>query len=238
MERKNFPTQEVPSNATIEVYTSLNGLEFDNTSQDALSLIRRGIQEFGHLYGESEINEALGDYTMDVPGVFSPSDLSYQRTWEYYRSRKNGQPFLLVSRNSVDGVIGALDGRSYTYTYEIAGLEEAAIFINWVAVSNVASNEGSTYSYRGKHLVGASLYDKVEEIAEQNNVRLLIAGIHSNNVNSRRFHLSRGFSSQPWIAHPEKSHPTPKGAYIKDTPADENDPAKGSIKYYTKRLVY
>ncbi len=144
-----------------------------------------------------------------------------------------------VEWNTRDGIVGVVEGRECQYGGDTG---ERAIFINLVVVRNCASNDDDEYSYRGKGLVGDRLYKKVEELARNRNVTLLIAGVNRENKGSVKFHEKEGFVNEQYskelsISGPDLAYRTENGAYIsahRETGAD-NSPER-VIEFYTKRL--
>lgn len=217
---------QVPSHH-IMVYTpeNIQDLGYDSHLLDALSLLRQGIHELRDEDGIHSANEWKSSYSLVVE---NDSNTTRIALWEYMKEQqklvearkelskaemveKKRYPFLLVEWNTKDGIIGVLEGRRYIY--EPTG--DPAIFINWVVVRDYGSNDTDTYTYRGRHVVADSLYSKVEEMARQNGVKLIIAGVNSKNKSSQTFHEKRGFVNESTDKEDNpQPYATDSGAFI------------------------
>lgn len=229
---------EVPRNHIIDFYTPENIKDqgYDSHLQDALSLLRMGPHELIDINGVHSTIDWQSDYTLTTENTPGTTKI---KLWEQVQEQGR-EPFLLVDWNTKDGVVGVVEGREYTY----AGTDEKAIFINWIVVKNSGTNDDDIYTYRGQN-VASRMYDKVESVAREHGVKLLIAGINTDNPRSAGFHTKQGFRNESFSGElaadgSQKPHRTPNGAFIPPYSSEDTDSngnvLKTNIDFYTKRL--
>lgn len=232
--------EKILSSHHIDVFTpeTIAGLGYDSHLQDAMFLLRQGIWELRDMNGMQSVRDWQPEY--DVIVEDSATNITL---WKHIEEGNRQQhddrkPFLLIDWNTRDGIVGVVEGREYHYR----GTGERAIFINLVVVRNCASNDDDEYSYRGKRLVGGRLYKKVEELARNNTVTLLIAGVNCENKGSVRFHEKNGFVNEQYseelaISGPDFAYRTENGAYVPPyREVDDGSSFERVIEFYTKRL--
>lgn len=218
----------VPTPCFIDTYTpeNITGLRrYDPHLLDALALLRQGIWEQREKNGITATDTEIFEYQLSGETNASIAFWGWQKT-------KNYHSFLLVAWNIRDNIVGVAEGRRYRHS----GIDEDAIFVNWVVVRDCGSNDQDDYSYRGKG-IASRLYRKVKQIAKDHDIKLLIAGINILNSRSIRFHEKEGFSNEKFAGEYSTDglpmpHPTENGAFIPAWHLDEG----GIIEFYTKRL--
>lgn len=233
--------ESTPMRHFVDVFTP-DTLVYDSHTQDALFLLRRGIWELHDINGSEFTAHNQPDYDLRPQEVFPHAKGTGTGVLEYWEAvqAQGREPFLMVVSNIKDGVVGVLEGRKYTY----AGTNEPAIFVNWVVVENSGRNDSDEYSYRGKE-VGNLMYDTLEEMAREQGIGLLIAGVNAANTKAIRLHEKRGFVKEEFAGElDEKGEPHPHATehgifhppyQIEDTDSEGNK-VEGIIEVYSKRL--
>ncbi len=244
-----------PRNITPPLLQDEQGNQYRDTSdiQDALALIRQGIYELVGMNGlpatldnQSDCSLSVGEDGLSIvqwntQKKIQDDALNKAQTDED-KEKALRDSFLVIDRNTKDGIIGAAEGRIYTF----AGTGEKALIVHWVATRATGSGDEDKYSYRGAG-VAAAMYDRIEELAGQHNVKLMIAAVNPQNTASRRFHEGRGMHVE--VFNPElaseydedgnpRAYKTDNGAYIPPYifGRDENNVPTHYAEYYTKRM--
>lgn len=233
--------ESTPQRYFVDVFTP-DTLAYDSHTHDALFLLRRGIWELNDINGSEFTAHNQPDYDLRSKEVLPNAKGAGTGVLEYWEAVQDQgrEPFLMVVSNIKDGVVGVLEGRKYTY----AGTDEPAIFVNWVVVENSGRNDSDEYSYRGKE-VGNLMYDKLEEMAREHGIGLLIVGINDKNSKAIRFHEKRGFVKEEFAGELDeegnpKPHATDRGIFHPPYPVEGFDSngnrVEGVIEIYSKRL--
>lgn len=209
----------------IDVYTPQNIARLDRCEPhllDALVLIRQGIWELRDINGIEKTIRAQSYYEL-----IGKNPLSRRRnstTINIWKQQEEGRinPFLLVAWNIKDNIVGVVEGLHFTYPET----DERTMFINWVVVRDSGGNDKYCYTYRGSQ-VGHMLYDKAEEIASENRLDMLVVTINRLNTGSVRFHLKRGFYTNPKVP-----------PYIISGIDSRGNPIQAEIQTFIKRLKH
>lgn len=218
----------------IDLYTPKNAGDYrDPRFCEALTLIRRGIYELRNINGVENVMNQSKIYTVDPLNLdigVGPPQCPFFEFWRHVEGMGR-RPFLLTALAPNGGIIGALEGRKYTFEKT----KDEAVFINWVVANRPNRGQG----------VGVRLCQEVEKIAKEERIKLLIAGINRLNTNSQALFESVGYVKEVLFGGPpsdweEVPFKTPGGAYIPSYPVHgldfQGNEFKSVIDVWTKRL--
>lgn len=218
----------------VDIYTPKNAGDYrDPRLCSALSLIRRGIYELRNMNGVENVMSQSNIYTvnpLNFDHQMGPPQSPFFEFWRYVEGMRR-QPFLLAALAPNGGIVGALEGRKYTY----AGTGDEAIFVNWVVVDRKYRKQG----------VGSSLCKTVESMGRAEGIELLMGGINRVNTPSQALFTRAGFVREKLQGDvpsgcEQGPFKTPNGAYVPSykvhgTDAQGNE-IKGYIDVWSKRL--
>jgi GNAT superfamily N-acetyltransferase len=210
-----------------------NNVDISNPILKAsLKLIRRGVLALRNMDGIENTLDELGKYSIYRPSASHETPVIDFPTFWNNVTRQGRTPFLLAAHVGSERVVGALEGRKYVYNAYASNTP--AIFVNWVVTEEHYQRQG----------IATALYERVQDMARRDDIKLLIAGINTQNRGSERLHEKIGFIKESpaeelptaeQIKHPFK---TARGVYIPGYEIDGVDskgqPINGFKDVWTK----
>ncbi len=162
----------------------------------AVELLRASIEELRDINGVKTTDENLHNHEL-IDDSKLTSTIPTLRLWDNILTRFTDRtPFLIAIER--DGEVAAVgEGRIYPFKYDKAE-KERAIFIEQIGVRP---------EYRGnrKNNVVNLLYKQLHDLAEAENVTLIVAGVNVQNEVSKRVIELQGFEhvDEKYLKNPE-----------------------------------